>query len=169
MSKSVESILRNTYVLINKLKLDPIDPNLSSLVFFEGNNLPRYIKENNYKVSDDDIISIIDPNINSIYWDNRELLSITDLENLTDYMKQPPIEFNRLETDISNIKIYSVNNNNIEYNIFYIMVKDFIKGINNSKPIIIKLPKANINVELQYELYDFHNNTTHKIDNFISR
>jgi len=169
MNKSIGSLLRNTYVLINKFKLDSIDPNLNSYLFLRGNDLPRYIKENNYKVSNNDIISIIDTNMNSIYWNNRELLSITDLENLTDYMKQPPIEFNRLDIDLSNIQMYSVNNNIIDYNISYITVKDFIKDINSNNPVIIKLPKINITIEFQYELYDFYNNITHKIDNFISR
>lgn len=169
MSQSVVALLRNTYALINKYELDPLDPNLNSYRFIKGNDLPRYIKENNYKISDNDIISIIDTNINSIYWDNRELLSITDLENLTDYMKTPIIEFSKLDTDPSNIQIYSIDNSNIDYNMLFIKVKDFVKYINNNTSVPIKFPKINMNIELQYELYDFYNNTTNKIENFISR
>ena len=159
------SLLRNTYASINKFKLDSNNSNL----FFGGNDLPKYIKENNYKISDNDIISIVDPNINNIYWDNRELLSISDLENLIDYMKQPQIEFTKLNIDTSDIQVYSVNNDNIDYNILYITVSNFIKAINSNKPVIIKLSKVNINIELQYEPYDFYNNTTKKVDNYISR
>src|SRR5436189_2558200 len=160
MSMSVSSLLRNTYVSINKDKLESSNLNL----FINGNDLTRYINENNYKISDNDIISIVDTNLNNIYWDNRELLSITNLENLIDYMKQPQIEFNKLDTlDKSNIQMYSVNNDNIDYNVLYITVGNFIKAINNNNPIITKLPKANINIEFQYAPYDFYNHITQKI------
>lgn len=171
MSNLVGSILRNTYVSIDKSNLN--NNNLNSTLFIAGNDLPRYIKENRYKIFDNDIISIIDPNLNSLYWDNRELLSITDLENLTDYMKQASIEFIRLDTDSLNTQMYVLNDidndNDIDYNILYITVKDFIKAINSNNSIVTKSPKADINIELQYELYDFYNNVTQKIDNFISR
>jgi hypothetical protein len=164
MSKSVGSLLRNTYATINKFKLDSTDPDLNSYFFLKGNDLPKYIKEKGPKISDNDIISIIDTNVNNIYWDNRELLSITDLENLTDYMKQSPTDFDILEDDT-----YHLTNNIIDYNVLFITVKDFIKAINSNKSIIIKLPKMNINIQYQYELFDFYDKSTNNINNIILR
>lgn len=169
MSKSVGSLLRNTYATISKIKLDSTIPDLNSYSFLKGNDLPRYIKENESKISDNDIISIIDTNVNNIYWDNRELLSITDLENLTDYMKQSPTDFNILEDNMSEIQLYYLTSNIIDYNILFITVKDFIKAINTNKYINIKLPNINVNIEFQYELYDFYNNSSNNIDNVILR
>ena len=171
MSESVGSLLRNTYALINNFKLESKDPNLNSYLFIRGNDLPLYIKENNYKILDNDIISIVDPNISNIYWDNRELLSITDLENLTDYMKQSPVEFDLSDDNIPNIQTYNLINNIdiIDYNTIYITVRDFINFINSNKSIIIKLPKIDINIEIKYEPYDFYNYSTNKINSFIPR
>jgi hypothetical protein len=169
MSKSVGSLLRNTYATINKFKLDSTNPNLSSYLFLKGNDIPKYINENKSKILDNDIISIIDPNLNNIYWENRELLSITDLENLTDYMKQTQADFELSEDNVSNIELYNITSNIIDYNIVFITVKDFIKAINNNKSVIVKLPDVNINIEFQYELYDFYNKLTNNIENVIVR
>jgi len=169
MSKTFGVFLRDTYATINNFKLDFID-DLKSQSFIRGNDLPLYIKHNNYKILDNDIISILDTNISNIYWDNRELLSITDLENLTDYMRHPSLEFDKLEENFTNIETYNINKNNVEYNVLYITVSDFVRLINtNSKFIILKLPKMDINIEIQYEPYDFYNHSTNKVDNFISR
>ena len=149
MNRSIVLPLRNTYVIIKKFKLQSSDPNLYSYSFIKGNDLPKYIRDN-YIFSDIDIISIIDTDINNIYWDNRESLNITDLENLNDIMKQSSIEF-----EISNNNSFTLKNNNIDYNILYISVKEFMNSIENNTSIITKLPKANINIELLYELYDF--------------
>jgi len=171
MSEPVGSLLRNTYALINHFKLKSADPNLKNYFFLRGNDLPTYIKENNYKTSDNDVISIIDTNISNVYWDNRELLSITDLENLTDYMKQSPVEFDKSDDNVSNISTYHLSNNIaiIDYDTVYITVKDFVNFINNDESIIIKLPKIDINIEIKYEPYDFYNYSTSNIDNFILR
>lgn len=171
MSELIGSLLRNTYALINNFKLKSTDPNLKSYLFVRGIDLPLYIKENNYKILDNDIISIIDTNISNVYWDNRELLSVSDLENLTDYMKQPPLEFDKSDDNISGIQTYYIINdvNIIDYNTVYITVKDFVRFINNNEFIIIKLPKVDIDMEIQYEPYDFYNYSTNTIDNFISR
>jgi hypothetical protein len=156
MSNNLKFLLRNTYA------------NLNSPFFIKGNDIPRYIKENHHKMTD--IISIIDPNLNNIYWNNRDQLSITDLDNLNDYMKEPIIEFSIVnDEDDKLIPYYQLNNNNIEFNLLYISVGDFVKAINNNNPIKIKLPKLNIYVEYTYELYDLYNLLTHKIDNVISR
>jgi hypothetical protein len=168
MSESV-ALLRNTYALINNINLNPIDPDLNTYFFIKSNDLPRYIKENNSTISDDDIISVIDPNINNIYWNNRKLLNISNLENLTEYIKLQPIEFVQLDRSPSEIQVYYLDGYNVNYNILYIKVKDFIKEINNNKSITIKFPKADIYIKYQYELYDFYNNTTNKVENFISR
>jgi hypothetical protein len=138
-------------------------------LFLKGNDIPKYINENKSKILDNDIISIIDPNLNNIYWENRELLSITDLENLTDYMKQTQADFELSEDNVSNIELYNITSNIIDYNIVFITVKDFIKAINNNKSVIVKLPDVNINIEFQYELYDFYNKLTNNIENVIVR
>ena len=171
MSETVGSLLRNTYALINNFKLESTDPNLKFYLFLRGIDLPLYIKENNYKILDNDIISIIDTNISNIYWDNRELLSVSDLENITDYMKQSPLEFDKSEDNISGIQTYHLVNDIsiIDYNTVYITIKDFIKFVNSNKSIMTKLPKVNINIEFKYEAYDFYNYSTNTIDNFISR
>lgn len=170
MNKLIGSPLRNTYASINKFKLDFIGDDLNLFPFIKGNDLPKFIKENNSKILDSDIISIIDTNMNNIYWNNRELLSITDLEKLTDTISYYPIEFVRSEDELTNLQVFLLQNNIIiDYNVLYITVRDFIKFINSNKPIVIKLPKMSINIEIQYELYDFYNELTNHIDDFISR
>lgn len=170
MNKLIGSPLRNTYASINKFKLELIGDDLDLYPFIKGNDLPKFIKENNSKILDSDIISIIDTNMNNIYWNNRELLSITDLEKLMDNMKYYPIEFVRSDYNPKNFQIFLLQRNIIiDYNVLYITVGDFIKYINNNKYIVTKLPKMNKNIEIQYELYDFYNESTNRIDNFISR
>jgi len=159
MSKSIYSLLRNTYASINKL-----DPN----VYIKGNDLPRYIKENQYKISMEDEISIIDINLDIIYWNNRESLSISDLENLNEFMKKSSIEFIELDRNLDDIQTYSLDNNYNQYNKVNITVKNFIADIKNNESILIKLPKIDYYIEYQYELYDFYNNKTRKIENFAS-
>lgn len=169
MSKPMKFLLRNTYANVDRFKLE--SSNLNSTLFIRGNDIPRYIKENNHKMINNYVISIVDPNLNNVYWNNRDQLSITDLDNLNDYMKEPIIEFNLLSAvDTENsIPYYQLSSNNIDYNVLYIPVRDFVKAINSNEPIKIKLPKLNINVEYTYELYDLYNKLTHKIDNVISR
>jgi hypothetical protein len=167
MKKFVVASLRDTYASINPFKLDNKS---SDFLFIKGNDLPRYIKENNDKISNDDIISILDLNINNIYWNNRELLTITDLENLTEYMKEQLIELQSLDNDPSKVQTYSLNSsNNITYNVIYIRVKDFVNYLRDNKSVIVKFPKVEIYIEYQYEPYDFYNRVTNKIDNFVSR
>jgi len=170
MNKTVKFLLRNTYASVNRFKLE--STGLNHPLFVRGIDLPRYIKENNHKMISNYVISIVDPNLNNIYWDNREQLSITDLDNLNDHMKEPIIEFNRVDDDdamLQKIAYYQLNNNNIDYNVLYVSVKDFVEAINHNEPIKIKLSKIDMNVEYSYELYDLYNRSTQKIDNVISR
>jgi len=158
--------LRDTYATLNKFKVNSEDPDLDKYLFVKGNELPRFINENDAKISDKDLISIYHPNINNIYWENRKMLSITDLEFLTDYMKQSAPDF--INISEYEMQTYHLSNDVIGYNMLYITVKDFIKAIDN-KSMSIKLPDIDLKIELRYELYDFYNRDTQSLDILLKR
>ncbi len=188
MDESIILPLRNTYAQINKYPINNLDEisidnyydlqgniNISgTTLFLRGSDVFYYLKKNIKTISDKDTISFINSNLLNIYWKNKKLLSFTDFNNLENAMKEPFSIFENILDSSENITqtitpIYYLQNNINPYEVFHISVKDFINIINNKKPLIIKLPKINININLQYELYDFYDYETNTIEDYMSR
>lgn len=186
MSESIVLPLRHTYAQINQYELNkltgiPIDEyndlsttldknfNISDTTFFlKGTEIPEYLNNNLDRYSENDIITIVDSNIMNLYWKYRELLSLTDLENLKISMDQPLPTFENVNEE-SPTSIYYLNDNITQFNVLHITVKDFIKMINNNALLKIKLSKIDVMIILSYELYDFYNYATNTVEDYISR
>jgi hypothetical protein len=189
MSESVALLLRHTYAQINERRLYNLTSipladyedlltdlnNISDTTFFiKGDDLPKYLNENINKYKDSDIITIVGSDIINIYWDHRELLSLTDLEKLNNMINQSlPIFDNVMNSDITlptlENSIYYLLGDITPYNVLHITVQDFRDAINNNKPIEIKLNKIDIKIILNYELFDFYNNDLNLIEDSILR
>lgn len=149
MNQTVKLFLRESYAQI--IKNGTIS---SDNTFQKGNIMFHHIKYNKQTITNNDIIAFFHPNIINIYWLNRELLNPKELSELKYYVKQQPTTFKQSGNDYLGGYL-SVNEVN-DYSIIYVKVEDFIKSIENNEAIISIMPMVDINIFLEYELYDFY-------------
>ena len=152
--------LRDTYARIEKHPIFEFDTELMSnsvITFISGKDIPRYISK--YETSCGDIITLLIPGLQRIYWENITLLKKEEAdvlhaekENITKPKFIGVYEGKNVPEDI--IPEYNLVSKIGHYDSIYVSVAYFVESFNNKIPIEILLDGTNVHIQLHYRKYD---------------
>lgn len=144
----------------------------SNGLFLKSSDVFNFLRNKKF-INEDDVITIIEPSLRDVYWKNKFLLNMDDIELLETNIKQPlPLYKNILDYEyVSEYKpkydIYHQYGDMTKFNVLHITVRDFIKSINDNRSLVFELKDIKITITLEYEPYDFYDYKSESVKQFI--
>ena len=167
------SIILDNFVEDTNVKRNIIFENK---LFLASSDIFSYLRKNVNSSMYNDIITIVHPSFRDIYWRNRELLDMEDLNLLDSIITRPLPQFKNVfdyeylseYSDKINMLIYHLYGDITPFIVLHIKVKDFIETINNNEELNIKLKDINVVINLEYKPYDFYDHKLESVQQYIS-
>lgn len=160
----LESEIGDYRQLIAEISDNNLDEIFDHNLFINSTDILSVIRNNPERYAND-IITIVSSDLFNIYLNHTELLNNNEIIDLRKNLSsERPIFENIIEDNQIRTPIYRLTNSINSLNVLHIKVAEFLRFLNNNKPVLIRMKNTKLFVSLSYERYDFYDLGEEKID-----